>query len=92
MPSLYGSTDYIPASGSLVLMVGFDPRGKQLQPIGVGEVDQGRVRSLGRLKATSLNYIGYALKEEAAQEIMRDYVDGRIDLLLMGARLDGLAR
>ena len=91
MPSLYGSFDYLPADGTRVLMVGFDSDSKQLIPIGVGRVAQQRVETVGTLRADSLDYLGYALKDEAAQAVLRDYESGALSFEQMSAELDRLA-
>lgn len=80
MPALYGSYNYLPDDGALVLMIGFDPKTKQLSPIGIGRVErtQRRVVTVGSLQPTSLGYIGYALKDEAVQTVMRQYEAGQI--------------
>ena len=93
MPSLYGSYDYLPDDGSLVLMVGFDHNTKQISPIGVGRVEraQRRVVTVGDLQTESLDYIGYALKDKEAQTVMRRYETGEITLTQLIVTLDKLA-
>lgn len=91
MPALYGSYAYIPPDGTRVLMVGFDAERKQLIPLGVGRVAQRRVVTVGTLHPESLDYLGYALKDEAAQAVLREYETGVLSLDQMSAELDELA-
>lgn len=93
MPALYGSYNYLPDNGALVLMVGFDQNAKQIIPIGVGRIEraQRRVVTVGSLQPTSLGYIGYALKDEAAQAVMRQYETGQITFTQLIVTLDQLA-
>jgi hypothetical protein len=92
MPMLYGTYDYIPANGSLVLMVGFSGDTKQLVPVGVGKINSRKVNNVTDLQLTHLDYLGYVLKDEQAQNIMQQYVDGAIGFQQMVIELDGLAK
>src|SRR5690606_7023659 len=47
VPALYGSYDYLPEDGSLVVIVGFDAQRGIVMPIGVGELKDRRVRNVG---------------------------------------------
>ena len=86
MPPLFGSYDYLPEDGTLVLLVAFDQENLNLEPIGVGRVEAGRVVSDGPVRMTSLNYLGYVLLEEAAQDLLSRYRNGEIGLeQLIGA-------
>jgi hypothetical protein len=92
MPMLYGTYDYIPADGSLVLMVGFNGDTKQLVPVGVGQINSRKVNNVTDLQLSHLDYLGYVLKGEQAQNIMQQYVDGAIGFQQMVIELDGLAK
>ena len=91
MPALYGSHDYIPENGTRVLMVGFDTATKQLVPIGIGRIENGQVIAIGTLQTSSLDYIGYALKDADAQAVIARHETGQISFQQMVAELNRLA-
>ena len=74
MPLLYGNDDYIPEDGTYVAIVGFDPALKMVVPIGVGQVQDKQVHSVGELALQSLNYLGYVLMGEEGQSVLQNYV------------------
>jgi len=88
MPSLRGSYDYIPADGTLVLLVGFEPDELRLVPVGVGRIEQRRVVSEGRVALPALNYLGYVLVDEARQQLLARYRNGELSLEQLLAELD----
>ena len=92
MPRLLGSHSYVPPDGTLVAMIGFDTRSKQLVPVGVGRIEKNTVTSVGKISMESLDYIGYALVENRVQGILQDYVDENISLREMITNLERFAR
>jgi len=78
MPKLYGSYSYIPADGTLVLMLGFNPQSKIIEPVGVGRIQNRQVSSVGKLSLQRLDYLGYALVKESAQTVLQQFVAGDI--------------
>lgn len=80
MPKFYDSYDYIPEDGFLLLMVGYDPRSKLVVPVGVAEVQNKRVISIGKVNMQSLNYFGYIFVLDEHQQLLQDYVDGKATL------------
>jgi len=91
MPALYGSFDYIPADGTLVLMIGVDHEAKQLQAIGVGRISARQVTNVGSLQLSYLDYIGYEIKGPESQAVMQQYETGAINFDEMKMQLDRLA-
>ena len=90
-PQLNRSYDYLPADGSHVLMMGFDPASRHIVPVGVGRLENYRVISAGLSHYQSLDAIGYVLQGEAAQPHLQAYVDGEIDLQALLIALKNLA-
>jgi len=86
MPALYGSHAYVPASGTLVLIMGPDDDTGLIQPIGVGRIDGISVKSEGEVKATHLDFIGYQFIAAEHQTLAQRYVQGEIglDALIQG--------
>jgi hypothetical protein len=80
MPMLYGSYDYLPDNGALVVLMGYDADSLKLKPIGVGRVNNGKIISEGSIQATRLDYLGYTLVSEAQYPILQDYLDGQLGL------------
>ena len=73
MPLPTDSVAYTPEDGTYVAIVGFDPNLKMVVPIGVGQVQNKQVYSVGKLALQSLNYIGYVLMGEEGQAVLRKY-------------------
>ena len=92
MPKLFGSFSYVPPDGTLVALIGFDTRSKQLVPVGVGKIDNNTVTSVKKIAIDSLDYIGYALVETRVQGILQDYVQDKISLNQMITQLERLGR
>jgi hypothetical protein len=88
-PTLYGDHSYLPATGTLVVMVGFDSNARQLVPVGVGRIDGTRISSVKPLPLGSLDYLGYAFVEPAQQAMLEQYRNGEIDLSTLIRMLEG---
>jgi hypothetical protein len=91
MPAIKGRTDYIPADGTLALMIGFDEGQNQLVPIGVGKIQDNQVVSVTKLLMSRLDYIGYTLKDTESQQIMQRFVNGSISFENMVIELNAIA-
>ncbi len=81
MPSLDGDDSYIPADGSLVVMLGFNSETKNIDAIGVGRVVNKQVVSAQPLAITNLDYLGYAIMDSTEQLILQRYLNGEITQL-----------
>ena len=79
MPKLGGSYDYIPADGTLVLMLGFNPQTKIIEPVGAGRIQNRQVSSIGKLPLQTLDYLGYALVTAPAQTVLQQFEAGEIN-------------
>jgi hypothetical protein len=82
-PPLNGSLDYVPADGAYVLLLGLHPDAKTLSPVGVGQVENRRIKSVGELHYETLEMIGFGLADEAAQPYLKVYAEGKLSLQAM---------
>ncbi|WP_180141249.1 immunoglobulin domain-containing protein [Desulfoluna butyratoxydans] len=82
MPKLYGTHEYVENLGDRVVLVGYDPDAMQLVPVGVGLVDKEhhKVNSERPVSVRRLDYLGYAVVEEARQPLLKEYADGTISM------------
>jgi hypothetical protein len=78
MPRLGGNRDYIPPNGTLVAMLGFNDDTKMIEVIGIGEIEDQKVNSVGNLALQTLDFIGYAMVNPDKQEVLQRYKDGDI--------------
>jgi hypothetical protein len=78
MPMINNTLEYIPTNGTMVVMLGFNSEGLIIEPVGIGEVMDNEVISIGKVDLENLDYIGYALLDENFQSILSDYRDGVI--------------
>lgn len=76
MPILFGSYDYVPANGTLVVMLGFSNNSKLIEPVGVGSIQDNIVTSVGKLSIQTMDYFGYAMVETEHQAILQRFADG----------------
>lgn len=83
MPSLYGSDDYIPPDGTLVVLMGTDEETLKLSPIGVGRISNKKVVSAGDVHISRLDTIGYSFVPGEYQSYLEDYANGQISLLTL---------
>lgn len=74
--------DYVWADGAYILLVGLDAEKDIIVPVGVGIVENHRVKSL-RNEYTRLDYIGYAPMPGQAFPFMQAYANGEATLDLM---------
>ena len=78
LPLLYGNRVYAPPDGTLVALVGFDAENELLIPVGVGEISNNRVVSVGSLNLSRLDYLGYSFIGGESQTVLADYRDGKL--------------
>ena len=90
MPAIMGSYDYVPDNGYYVVMLGLDDRSQLIVPVGVGQIENYRVRSVGELQYQRLDAIGYGMVPYEWQETLAKYANGDISLELMRAELSSV--
>ncbi len=81
------SFDYLPENGGHVVMVGVDQDAGRIVPVGVGVIDNFRIRSVGRLAMDNLDLIGFALVGMEAQPALQAYAAGDLSLRQLQAEL-----
>jgi hypothetical protein len=79
--------DYLPENGSYVTLVGFDSQARRIVPVGVGLIQDLRIRSQGDLALDNLDYIGFALADANVQPALKAYAAGEINLRQLQAEL-----
>lgn len=87
LPKLDDSYDYLPEEGSLVLLVGLNSATQHIEPVGVGEIYNYRVRSLGEPEFNSLDYVGYVQLPADVSDLYQLYLDGEFGLRELTAKL-----
>jgi len=80
MPALYGSHEYVPPTGTRVLLLGLDDSNGLIEPIGVGRIDGLTVTSEGSLQPSRLDYLGYQFIADEFQDLAESYTNGDIGL------------
>ncbi|NMY42811.1 hypothetical protein HBN76_15925 [Pseudomonas sp. WS 5013] len=78
---------YLPDNGAYVVIVGLDPEAGRIVPVGVGVIDNFRIRSVGKLELSSLDLLGFALAGIEAQPALQAYAAGEINLRQLQAEL-----
>lgn len=88
LPGFFGDTAYLPPNQTLVLLVGRDEDSLLLAPVGVGVIENGRLRAL-RSEFSSLDYLGYSLRgvTDDSQALLQAYVDGEVQLYDLSRQL-----
>lgn len=79
MPILFGSYDYVPTNGTLVVILGFSNDSKLIEPVGVGSIQDNVVTSVGKLSIQTMDYFGYAMVDTEHQPILQRFADGETD-------------
>jgi len=80
LPYLGGTRDYIPETGTLVVMLGLKEQGNFIAPIGVGEIQGTKVFSSSKLPFSNLDQIGFAFVSPSKQETLRRFVSGEVSM------------
>lgn len=81
------SFDYLPEDGGYVVLVGLDQQAERIVPVGVGVIDNFRIRSVGKLELAHLDLIGFALAGLEAQPALQAYAEGQRNLRQLQAEL-----
>ncbi len=89
---LADSYDYLPENGAYVVMVGLDRAAGRVVPVGVGQIDNLRIRSKGPLEPGNLDLFGFALAGIEAQPALKAYADGQMNLRQLQAELYRLSK
>lgn len=76
MPELDGSYSYVPEQTLLVVLLGYDPEREVIEPIGIGKIENYRVRSMGSVTAKTLDFLGYAWLDPKHQPLLQQIVEG----------------
>jgi len=79
IPQYAGSYEYLPDNTRYVMLLGYDFDRQSIMPLGVGQVEHTRVKSVKALPYTSLDYIGYALLPYA-QDILEALAQEQLTL------------
>ena len=77
MLKLYNSYNYVPSSGSYVVLVGREGKSNTLTPIGVGQIDGYTINSIGKVHMNRLDFIGYVIVAEDKQSALQKYANGQ---------------
>lgn len=89
LPKLELIQDYVWDDGAYVLLVGLDSEKDIIVPVGVGVVENNRVKSL-RTEYTRLDYIGYAPMPEQVFEHLQSYAEQGMSLNMMVTKIKSL--
>lgn len=81
MPILFGSHDYVPENGTLVVMLGFNNDTRLIEPVGVGRIENNVVTSVNKLTIQTMDYFGYAMVATEHQPILQRFVSGETTLI-----------
>ncbi len=88
IPMLRGSYDYIDfESYQYVVLLGYSEQRQIVEPIGVGEISNLSVNSVGKLDLSSIDFIGYAQVFPSLTNELKKYADGEISLQQLKAQL-----
>ena len=80
IPQTSGGLNYKQPDGTYTVLLGYDEQRKYIQPIGIGEIQQDYIVSVNKIPLKRLDYIGYALIENKAQDALRKIVIGEMDI------------
>jgi hypothetical protein len=89
MPRLFGSMAYVPANDSYVVLVGRDANSDTMVPVGVGQINNYQVTSVGSVNLQRLDYLGYAIIAEEQQPLLVEFANGQRDLNSLIGALQG---
>lgn len=90
VPKLNQGHDNLPPDDSYVLMLGLDAESGRVVPVGVGQVNNTRIRSVGQQHYQVLDVLAYALLPEDRQPLLKQYANGEIDLPMLLVGLNAL--
>ena len=88
IPKLRGNYDYINFDiYQYVVLLAYNIEGEVLEPIGVGQIEDLRINSVGAVDLRSFDYIGYALVLPSHNDTLESYANGEISLQQLKASL-----
>jgi hypothetical protein len=80
VPKLDGDYTYIPETTRYVFIMGYNPERELVEPVGIGEMLDNQVTSIGKVELKSMDYIGYAWVHPELQSRFKAVVDGELSL------------
>ena len=81
IPELNGNRDYIVNDEfTYVVMLAYNADTEVIEPIGIGEIDNTKIRSIGKLAVNSMDYFGYALVNPDLNNLLKDISEGKRSL------------
>ncbi|HSX86129.1 MAG TPA: hypothetical protein VLE50_12025, partial [Cellvibrio sp.] len=80
VPQLDGDYTYIPATTRYVFIMGYNPERELIEPVGIGELVNNQVTSIGKVELKSLDFIGYAWVHPEMQPRFKAVADGELSL------------
>lgn len=80
VPKLDGDYTYIPETTRYVFIMGYNPERELIEPVGIGEMVNNQVTSIGEVELKSLDFIGYAWVHPELQPRFKAVADGELTL------------
>jgi hypothetical protein len=80
VPKLDGDYTYIPDTTRYVLIMGYNPERELIEPVGIGEMVNNQVTSIGKVELKSLDFIGYAWVHPELQPRFKAVADKELTL------------
>lgn len=80
VPKLDGDYTYIPDSIRYVLIMSYNPERELIEPVGIGEILNNQVTSIGKVELKSMDFIGYAWVHPQSQPRLKAVADGELSL------------
>lgn len=80
VPQLDGDYTYIPETTRYVFIMGYNPERELIEPVGIGEMVNNQVTSVGKVELKSLDFIGYAWVHPELQPRFKAVADGELSL------------
>lgn len=80
VPKLDGDYTYIPESIRYVFIMGYNPERELIEPVGIGEMVNNQVTSVGKVELKSMDFIGYAWIHPDSQPRFKAVAEGELSL------------
>lgn len=80
VPQLDGDYTYIPETIRYVFIMGYNPERELIEPVGIGEMLNNQVTSIGKVELKSMDFIGYSWVHPDSQPRFKAVVDGQLTL------------
>ncbi|WP_415894907.1 hypothetical protein ACMXYQ_12410 [Neptuniibacter sp. PT34_22] len=87
VPALREDYSYIPDQTEYVVLVGYNPDQEVIEPVGIGLLENNRVKSVTPVAYQVLDFIGYAVVDPKHQESLQAVAEGQMSLLQLKAIL-----